>query len=97
MSKLVTKKYKEGDRCKINLTKEMADQLNLLEELGFTPQNCKVASFTFESKQYDLLTKLLGNRTVVDKNVDHKKELLEKNGFKSTNPVIINKDGQMID
>lgn len=97
MSKLVTKKYKEGDRCEIHLSKEMADQLNLLEELGFTPQNCKVASFTFESKQYDLLTKLLGNRTVVDKNVDHKKELLEKNGFKSTNPVIINKDGQMID
>ena len=90
-------KYKKGEKCEIILSEEMANQLNILHELGFTPNNCKLASFTFESKQYDLLTKLLGNRTVVDKNVDNKKQLLEKNGFKSTNPVIINVDGQIID
>ncbi len=91
------KKYKAGDRCEIRLSEEMAAQLNLLEGLGFTPDNCKIASFVFESKEYDLLTKLLGNRTIALKNVDNKKELLEKNGFKSTNPVIINMDGQIID
>ena len=90
-------KYKKGEKCEIILSEEMAKQLNVLHELGFTPENCKLASFTFESKQYDLLTKLLGNRVVAPKNVENKKELLEKNGFKSTNPVIINQKGQMID
>lgn len=90
-------KYIAGDKCQICLSKEMAAQLNLLEELGFTPDTCKITSFVFESKEYDLLTKLLGNRTITLKNVDNKKELLEKNGFKSTNPVIVNTDGQIID
>ena len=90
-------KYKKGEKCEIILSEEMAKQLNVLHELGFTPENCKLASFTFESKQYDLLTKLLGNRVVAPKNVENKKKLLEKNGFKSTNPVIINQKGQMID
>ena len=90
-------KYKKGEKCEIILSEEMAKQLNTLHELGFTPENCKLASFTFESKQYDLLTKLLGNRVVAPKNVENKKKLLEKNGFKSTNPVIINQKGQMID
>lgn len=90
-------KYKAGQKCEIILSKEMADQLNKIHELGFTPQNCKLSAFVFESDQYELLTKLLGNRTIVDKNVKNKKELLEKNGFKSSNPVIVNVNGQIID
>lgn len=90
-------KYKAGEKCEIILSEEMAKQLNILHELGFTPKNCKLAAFTFESDEYDLLIKLLGNRTVSNKNVENKKKLLDKNGFKSTNPVIVNIEGQMID
>lgn len=90
-------KYKAGEKCEIILSEEMAKQLNILHELGFNPNNCKLAAFTFESSQYDLLTKLLGNRTIAPKNVENKKKLLDKNGFKSTNPVIVNTNGQMID
>lgn len=90
-------KYKAGEKCEIILSQEMADQLNKIQELGFTPKNCKLAAFVFESDEYDLLTKLLGNRTIAPKNVENKKTLLEKNGFKSSNPVIVNANGQIID
>lgn len=90
-------KYKAGEKCEIILSKEMADQLNKLHELGFTPKNCKLSAFVFESNQYDLLTKLLGNRVIAPRNVENKKKLLEKNGFKSSNPVIVNSNGQIID
>lgn len=90
-------KYKAGEKCEIILSKEMADQLNKLHELGFTSEDCKISAFVFESDRYELLTKLLGNRTIVDKNVQNKKDLLEKNGFKSSNPVIVNTNGQIID
>ena len=42
-------KYKKGEKCEIILSEEMAKQLNVLHELGFTPENCKLASFHVNS------------------------------------------------
>lgn len=91
------KKYKAGDKYNITLTEEMAEQLNVIESLGFNAENCDITSFTFKTKQYKLITKLLGNRVIKVKNVENKRKLLDKNGFKSSNPVIINVDGKIID
>lgn len=91
------KVFKQGEEIKIKLTKEMADQLNVLQELGLTEENTTLASLTFETKEYDKLNKLAGNRTIKRQNVKAKKLLLQNRGFKSTNPVIVNNKGRIID
>lgn len=92
-----TRKYKAGDRYSVILNEEMAAQLNALRELGFNAGNCVLTSFVFETAEYDKLNKLLGNRTIKKTNVKAKKALLEKEGFKSTNPIVVNIDGKIID
>lgn len=91
------KKYKTGEKYTITLNREMASQLNALQDLGFTEENCILTSLIFQTAEYDKVNKLLGNRIVNDKNVKDKKKLLEKEGFKSTNPVIVNINGEIID
>ena len=91
------KKYKSGEKYTITLNREMAAQLNALQELGFTEDNCILTSLIFQTAEYDKVNKLLGNRIVNSKNVKDKKKLLEKEGFKSTNPVIVNINGEIID
>lgn len=91
------KVYKQGEQYKITLTEEMANQLNVLEKLGLTQDNTKLASLTFETKEYEKLDKLAGNRTIKRQNVKAKKVLLQDKGFKSTNPVVVNNRGEIID
>lgn len=90
-------KYKAGQKIEIKLTKEMAKQLNTLEEVNFTPKDFKIAGLVFESEEYDKLKKLTGNREINDKNVLQKMSLIEKNGFKTTDPIILDTEGKIID
>lgn len=91
------KEYKAGEKYNVTLNREMAAQLNALQELGFNENNCVLTSLVFQTAEYDKLNKLLGNRTIKKTNVKAKKELLQKEGFKSSNPIVINKEGKIID
>lgn len=91
------KEYKVGEKFTVTLNREMAAQLNALQELGFNSENCVLTSLVFQTAEYDKLNKLLGNRNIKKTNVKAKKDLLEKEGFKSTNPIVVNKDGKIID
>lgn len=90
-------KYKTGQKIEIKLTKEMAKQLNTLEKVGFTHKDFKIAGLVFESEEYDKLKKLTGNREINNKNVLQKMELIEKNGFKTTDPIVLDGEGKIID
>lgn len=90
-------KYKTGQKIEVKLTKEMARQLNTLESVGFTPKDFKIAGLVFESEEYDKLKKLTGNREINDKNVLQKMSLIEKNGFKTTDPIVLDTEGKIID
>lgn len=95
--KLENKIYKAGDKVEITLNAEMAQQLNVVIGAGFTEENCLLTSFTFKTREYSKLNKLAGNRTIKKTNIKAKKDLLSKNGFKSSNPVIINNNAEIID
>lgn len=89
--------YKENEKINIILTKEMAKQLNALSKLGFNNPIDMITSLVFESKEYDNFKKLKGNRETSNSNVTSKIKLLEKNGFKSSSPILINQEGEILD
>lgn len=67
------KEYKAGEKYNVTLNREMAAQLNALQELGFNENNCVLTSLVFQTAEYDKLNKLLGNRTIKKTNVKAKK------------------------
>lgn len=57
----------------------------------------QIAGLIFVSNEYDKISKLTGNRDVVARNVEKKKKLIEEHGFKTTNPIIVDMEGAIID
>lgn len=93
---LKQKEYKAGDKCEITLDENLAQQLNCLSKLEMH-EDIQIAGLIFISNEYDKISKLTGNRNIVPKNVEKKKELIEKNGFKTVNPIIVDINGAIID
>lgn len=93
---LKQKEYKAGDKVEITLDDNLATQLNCLIKLDMH-EDIQIAGLIFVSNEYDKISKLTGNRDIVPRNVIKKKELIEKHGFKTVNPIIIDIDGAIID
>lgn len=93
---LKQKEYKAGDKVEITLDDNLATQLNCLAKLDMH-EDIQIAGLIFVSNEYDKISKLTGNRDIVARNVAKKKELIDKHGFKTVNPIIVDVDGAIID
>lgn len=93
---LQQKEYKAGDKVELILDENLANQLNCLAKLDMD-DDVQIAGLIFVSNEYDKISKLTGNRDVVPRNIEKKKELISKHGFKTTNPIIVDMSGAIID
>lgn len=60
-------------------------------------RNVKITGLIFESKNYETINKLKGNRKIDKNNLKKIVKSIEKNGYKKSQPVTINKEQRIID
>lgn len=73
------------------------DLLEVISQALLVDENIKISNLIFETKNYDKIKKLSGNREVDKNNVKNIKKSIEKNGYKKSKPISIDKNLEIID